>query len=76
MATLIEVNAGSKIDGSLPHFLNPPLEPDERQLAAIEGWIRYKTVWHSWKSSDFPAPVGAPVVVLATTWYQVLGSSQ
>ena len=25
--------------GSLSQFLNPPLEPGERKLAAIEGWI-------------------------------------
>jgi hypothetical protein len=27
------------LNGSLLQFLNPPLEPEERQLAAIEGWI-------------------------------------
>jgi hypothetical protein len=27
------------LNGSLLQFLNPPLESDERQLAAIEGWI-------------------------------------
>jgi hypothetical protein len=27
------------LNGSLPQFLNPPLKPEERQLAAIEGWI-------------------------------------
>ena len=27
------------LNGSLSQFLNPPLEADERQLAAIEGWI-------------------------------------
>ena len=26
-------------DGSLPQFLNPPLEPEERNAAEIEGWI-------------------------------------
>ena len=26
-------------NGSLPAFLNPPLEPDESRIAAIEGWI-------------------------------------
>ena len=26
------------LDGSLSQFLNPPLEPVERQVAAIEGW--------------------------------------
>jgi hypothetical protein len=26
-------------NGSLSQFLNPPLEPEERKLAAIEGWI-------------------------------------
>lgn len=27
------------LNGSLLQFLNPPLDPEERQLAAIEGWI-------------------------------------
>jgi hypothetical protein len=27
------------VNRSLPHFLNPPLEPEERRIAAIEGWI-------------------------------------
>jgi len=27
------------LNGSLLQFLNPPLQPEERQLAAIEGWI-------------------------------------
>jgi len=27
------------LNGSLSQYLNPPLEPEERQLAAIEGWI-------------------------------------
>jgi hypothetical protein len=26
-------------DGSLPRFSNPPLEPQEREVAEIEGWI-------------------------------------
>ena len=26
-------------DGSIAGFLNPPLEPDERAAAQIEGWI-------------------------------------
>jgi hypothetical protein len=26
-------------DGSLPQFFNPPLEPEERCTAEIEGWI-------------------------------------
>ena len=27
------------LNGSLSQYLNPPLEPQERQRAAIEGWI-------------------------------------
>jgi hypothetical protein len=27
------------MDASLPQFLNPPLEPHERMLAKVEGWI-------------------------------------
>jgi hypothetical protein len=27
------------LNGSLTTFLNPPLEPHERLVAAIEGWI-------------------------------------
>jgi hypothetical protein len=26
-------------DGSLPRFFNPPLEPEERKVAEVEGWI-------------------------------------
>jgi hypothetical protein len=27
------------MDGSLPQFFNPPLEPQERTIAQVEGWI-------------------------------------
>lgn len=27
------------LHGSLPTYLNPPLEPHEREVADIEGWI-------------------------------------
>ncbi len=27
------------LDGSLAEFFDPPLEPGERSLAQIEGWI-------------------------------------
>jgi hypothetical protein len=27
------------LNGSLAGFFNPPLEPDERKVAEVEGWI-------------------------------------
>ena len=27
------------MEGSLPRFFNPPLEPEERNTAEFEGWI-------------------------------------
>jgi hypothetical protein len=30
---------GADLNGSLPQSLNPPLEPEEPKVAAIDGWI-------------------------------------
>jgi hypothetical protein len=27
------------LNGSLPNFFRPPLEPQERKMAEVEGWI-------------------------------------